>query len=86
MESLNSVIMTVPGIGAVNSARILGEIGDINRFSKPCKLLACASFDPTVWQSGRFSAKSVRMSKRGSALLRYALINATWQFTLNDPT
>ncbi len=26
------------------------------------------------------------MSKRGSALLRYALINAAWQLTLNDPT
>ncbi len=86
MESLNSVIMTVPGIGAVNGACILGEIGDINRFSKPCKLLAYAGLDPTVRQSGQFSARSTRMSKRGSALLRYALINAAWQLTLNDPT
>lgn len=86
MESLNSVIMTVPGIGAVNGACILGEIGDINRFSKPCKLLAYAGLDPTVRQSGQFSAKSTRMSKRGSALLRYALINAAWQLTLNDST
>lgn len=86
MESLYSVIMTVPGIGAVNGACILGEIGDIIRFSKPCKLLAYAGLDPTVRQSGQFSAKSARMSKRGSALLRYALINAAWQLTLNDPT
>ncbi len=86
MESLNSVIMTVPGIGAVNGACILGEIGDVNRFSKPCKLLAYAGLDPTVRQSGQFSARSTRMSKRGSALLRYALINAAWQLTLNDPT
>ena len=37
-------------------------------------------------QSGQFTAKSTRMSKRGSALLRYALINSAWQLTLNDPT
>ena len=86
MDSMHSVIMTVPGIGEVNGACILGEIGDINRFSKPSKLLAYAGLDPTVRQSGQFSAKSTRMSKRGSALLRYALINAAWQLTLNDPT
>lgn len=85
MGTLNSVIMTIPGIGTVNGACILGEIGDINRFSKSCKLLAYAGLDPTVRQSGLFSAKSTRMSKRGSALLRYALINSAWQLTLNDP-
>lgn len=86
MESINSVLMTVLGIGAVNAACILGEIGDIKRFSKPCKLLAYAGLDPTVRQSGQFTAKSTRMSKRGSALLRYALINSAWQLTLNDTT
>lgn len=85
-QSINSVLMTVPGIGAVNAACILGEIGDIKRFSKPCKLLAYAGLDPTVRQSGQFTAKSTRMSKRGSALLRYALINSAWQLTLNDTT
>lgn len=84
MESLNSVIMTVPGIGTVNGACIFGEIGDINRFSKPCKLLVYAGLDPTVRQSGQFSVKSARMSKRGSALLRYAFINAAWQLSLHD--
>lgn len=68
--------MTVLSIGVVNAACILGEISDIKRSSKPCKLLAYVSLDPTVRQSGQFTAKSTRMSKRGSALLRYALINA----------
>lgn len=86
MQSINSVLMTVPGIGAVNAACILGEIGDISRFSKPCKLLAYAGLDPTVRQSGQFTAKSTRMSKRGSSLLRYALVNSAWQLTLVDPT
>ena len=76
VESLDSVIMTIPGIGPINGGMILGEIGDISRFSKPRKLLAFAGLDPSVYQSGNFYAKKTRMSKRGSGALRYALMNA----------
>ena len=51
---LHSVLMTIPGIGTVNGGMILGEIGDIHRFSTPGKLLAFAGLDPTVYQSGNF--------------------------------
>ena len=50
---LHSVIMTIPGIGFVNSGIILGEIGDIQRFSEPKKLLAFAELDPfssAIWK------------------------------------
>ena len=86
MIAMDSVILTVPGIGFLNGAMILGEIGDISRFSNPSKLLAYAGLDPTVNQSGKFTAKTTRMSKRGSSLLRYALINAAWNVSLNNKT
>lgn len=86
MNKLDSVIKTIPGIGALNGAMILGEIGDISRFEKPCQLLAYAGLDPSVYQSGNFHASRTRMSKRGSKLLRYALINAAWQTTLVNKT
>jgi transposase len=86
MNELNSVIMSVPGIGYINGAMILGEIGDIRRFKNSAKLLAFAGLDPTVCQSGKFTAKSTKMSKRGSKMLRFALINAAWQSTLHDKT
>ena len=86
MDELDSVIMTVPGIGKLNGAMILGEIGDIHRFSHPSKLLAYAGLDPIVNQSGKFNAKRTRMSKRGSKVLRYALINAAWNVSLNNDT
>ena len=76
VTSLDSVIMTIPGIGYINGGMILGEIGDIHRFSNPSKLLAFAGLDPSVYQSGNFEAKHTRMSKRGSRALRYALMNA----------
>lgn len=83
---LHSVIMTIPGIGSTNGGMILGEIGDIHRFSSPGKLLAFAGLDPSVYQSGNFQAKKTRMSKRGSRVLRYALINAAHNVVKNNAT
>lgn len=76
MLGLDSVIITIPGIGYINGGMILGEIGDIHRFASPNQLLAFAGLDPSVYQSGNFSASHTRMSKHGSRALRYALINA----------
>ena len=86
MDCMDSVIKTIPGIGTLNGAMILGEIGDISRSEKPCQLLAYAGLAPSVYQSGNFKAARTRMSKRGSKLLRYALINAAWQITLGNQT
>ena len=86
VTSLHSVIMTIPEIGAVNGGMILGEIGDIHRFSEPKKLLAFAGLDPSVYQSGNFQAPKTRMSKRGSTVLRYALMNAAHNVVKNNAT
>ena len=69
-------IMTIPSIEYINGGMIIGEISDIHRFSNPNKLLAFASLDSSVYQSGNFQAKTTRMSKRGSHVLRYTLVNA----------
>ena len=86
MKFHDPVIMTIPGIGYINGGMILGEIGDIHRFSRPGKLLAFAGLDPSVYQSGNFQAKKTRMSKRGSSVLRYALINAAHNVVKNNST
>lgn len=86
VDSLDSVIMTIPGIGAINGGMILGEIGDITRFSNPSKVLAFAGLDPAVYQSGNFEAQHTRMSKRGSRPLRFALVNAAHNVVKNNQT
>ncbi len=86
VNSLDSVIMTIPGIGFINGGMILGEIGDITRFSNPSKVLAFSGLDPTVYQSGNFNASHTKMSKRGSRPLRYALINAAHNVVRNNKT
>ena len=86
MKCNDSVIMTIPGIGYINGGMILGEIGDIHRFSRPNKLLAFAGLDPSVYQSGNYQMKRTRMSKRGSRVLRYALVNAAHNVVKNNAT
>lgn len=76
MQSLNSPIMTIPGIGKTLGAVILGEIGDITKFDKPKQLVAFAGIDAIVKQSGEFEGTKNRMSKRGSPYLRRALFQA----------
>jgi len=84
MKFNDSVIMTIPSIGYINCGMILGEIGNIHRFSSPGKLLAFAGLDPSVYQSGNFQARRTKMSKRGSKVLRYALINAAHNVVKNN--
>ena len=47
-------LTSIPGVGNVIGATILGEIGDINRFQTAAQLLAFAGLDPSVHESGDF--------------------------------
>ncbi|EIY8436086.1 IS110 family transposase [Listeria monocytogenes] len=85
MDSLNSVIETIPGIGPINGATILGEIGDIHKFSTAAKLVAFAGLDASVTQSGSYESTHNGMSKRGSPYLRKALFSAALIASFNDP-
>lgn len=86
IDSLNSPIMTIPGMSYIQATAILGCIGDIKRFSKPRQLVAFAGLDPSVNQSGEFTATNTRMSKRGSKLLRSALIWSAFNISNNNNT
>ena len=77
MDELDSVILTIPGISYTLDSIIISEICNIEKFSSPTKLLAFAGLAPSVKQSGSFNATTIKMSKRGSKLLRYAMIKAS---------
>lgn len=85
LEKLNSPITTIPGIGSVNAATILGEIGDIKRFSNPSKLVAYAGLDASISQSGEYESTYNHMSKRGSPYLRRALFQSALRAEFCDP-
>jgi transposase len=85
LNRCSSPITTIPGIGIVCGATILGEIGDISRFSKPSSLVAYAGLDPSVFESGEFTGTRNHLSKRGSRYLRRALWLAADRARMFDP-
>lgn len=86
VDSLKTTILSVPGISYNLAAVILSEIGDINKFPHPSKLLAYAGLEPTVKQSGNFNATNTKISKRGSSHLRYAITKASSIIIYNNKT
>ena len=86
MEIIKSPILTIPGVGYNLGAMIISEIGDIKKFSNPSKLLAFAGLDPVVKQSGNFQADSMKISKRGSTYLRYAIYRVAFLIIYNNET
>ena len=86
VNSLDSVLLSIPGISINSLAAIIGVIGNFQRFSSPRKLNAYAGLDPVVYESGQFKARSTRMSKRGNSLLRQHLVLAAHNIVKNNET
>lgn len=86
LDNIKSPITSIPGVGIITGGTILGEIGDIARFSNPSKLAAYAGIDATVSQSGEYQSNNNKMSKRGSPYLRKALFQAALVAAFHDPT
>ena len=86
MDEINSIILTIPGISYTLGSIILSEIGNIDKFASSTKLLAFEGLDPSVKQSGNFNATIIKMSKRGSKLLRYAMLRASGLIIWNSET
>jgi len=70
------IIQSIPGIGEKIAATIISEIGEIDHFNHPKKLVAFAGIDPSVFESGTFKGTLNRITKRGSSRLRHALFMA----------
>ena len=74
--------MTVPGVNLICAASFMAAVGHVGRFVSSRKLVAYLGLDPKVRQSGDAPACSGRISKRGSAAARWALVEAAWSVVL----
>jgi transposase len=68
-------VRALPGIGRVIGAVIVAEIGDITRFRHPAQLCSWAGLTPRHRESDTKVVRG-RITKQGSRLLRWALIEA----------
>lgn len=76
MLEIDHPILSIPGIGFIIGAIVISEYGSFSNFSSPAALLSFAGLEPSVIESGKFSASSGTMVKRGSPYLRWALLYA----------
>ena len=86
LDCLDSPIMSIPGVGIEIGPSLIAEIGNIENFANPSKLLAYAGLDPSINQSGTMLSSYSSISKRGSSHLRDALFLAAFLICQNDVT
>ncbi len=77
-------LMTVPGVGLIVAATILGEIGDIKRFKKFDRLCSFVGLVPSTHSSGEHE-KTGKMTRRSNRFLREIIIESAWTAVRNDP-
>ena len=66
------ILRSIKGVGPKTGVPFLAEMGSVENFSSPKKLIAFAGMDPSVCQSGKYIGKS-KLSKRGNRHLRRAI-------------
>jgi transposase len=69
------ILMTAPGIGWILAYTIASEIGEIQRFPTPKRLVSYTGLCPRVRQSGDMDLRGP-LSKHGPRYLRWALVDA----------
>ena len=79
-----SHITSIPGVGDITGAIVLGELGDVKRFTGAEQITAFAGIEPSTFQSG-IKRKEGSISKRGSRVLREALYNAALSASRCNP-
>jgi len=71
-------LMTIPGLDMLTATAVASAIGDVTRFPTPRHLVSYLGLNPTVHQSGIKPARMGRISKAGSSVARWALVEAAW--------
>jgi transposase len=69
------LLIIAPGFGWINAFTVASEIGDIERFASPAKLVGYTGLGPRVYQSGSTDRRRP-ITKNGSRYLRWALFEA----------
>ena len=78
-------ILTIPGFGPDVSAKVLGAVGDPDRFLNGKQVLKMGGLDLSADRSGKDSDKAIpEISKRGKADLRYGLYQAALVASLQN--
>ena len=84
--SIDSPILSIPGISHFSGTSILAEIGNIDNFKSAAKIIKFAGVSPSGYESGTFSAKHSAITKKGSKYLRKTLYQIILPVIRFNPT
>jgi transposase len=79
------ILKTAPGVGVVTAEMVLSELGDVSRFNNAKAVCSYAGLVPVVRQTGGKKSKDLSISKQGSELLRWALVESAWRLVRTSP-
>jgi transposase len=76
-QAQRTILLSAPGVGPVVSEVVLAELGDGERFPSLKDATAYAGLVPARRESDG-KGKDLGITKKGSALLRWAMVEAAW--------
>jgi len=79
-----ALLKTMPGFEVLTSIAFLAEVGDIERFRKASQVSAFLGLVPRVYSSGN-TRRNGRITKCGSKLMRWMLVQAAWNAIRTSP-
>lgn len=83
-KEARALLDTLPQIGPVTIDVVLSELGDWRRFRSQKAVTAFAGLDPGFRRSAE-KCLELHISKEGSRLLRWAMIQAAWRLAVRSP-
>ncbi len=83
-QEARALLDTIPQIGPVTIDVVLSELGDWQRFRSQKAVTAFAGLDPGFRRSAEKHLE-LHISKEGSRLLRWIMIQAAWRLTRSAP-
>jgi transposase len=82
-QQARALLRSIPGVGEITSEAALAELGDVRRFRSAKQAVAYAGLAPG-WRESAGKRKDLPIEKKGSKLLRWALVESAWQFVRRD--
>jgi transposase len=79
-----AVLDSMPQIGPVTIDAVLSEVGDFRRFRSAKRIVSYAGLNPGRRESDG-KVRQLSISKEGSRILRWALIQAAWRLANTSP-
>lgn len=77
-SAAREVLNSIPGVGPVTIDVVISELGNVRRFRSIKRACAYAGLIPGVRESAG-KRKELQITKQGSPLLRWALVEAAWR-------